>query len=143
MIRYVVDASVAVEYLLRTPLGLAAADTLDIAELIAPELMDAEVVSALRKAVLLGRLDESRALSAVTDLRQWPVDRISHQALAHQAWRYRHNVSAYDAFYVATARSYGVPLLTADGRLARASGLDITVQHIFGRPGRVMERSLD
>jgi len=138
--RYVVDASVAVEYLLRTPLGLAAADTLDSAALIAPELMDVEVASALRKAVLLGRLDESRALTAVTDLARWPVDRISHQALTRGAWRYRHNVSAYDAFYVATAHSYRVPLLTADGKLAGASGLDITVQHIFGSSGHVMER---
>ena len=142
MIRYVVDASVAVEYLLRTPLGLAAADTLDAAALIAPELMDVEVVSALRKAVLLGRLDEPRAVTAVTDLSRWPVDRISHRALAHLAWRYRHNVSAYDAFYVATARSHGVPLVTADGKLAGASGLDITVQHIFGSSGHVMERGL-
>ena len=45
---YVVDASVAVEYLLRTPLGVAVADLLDSASLTAPELMDAEVVSVLR-----------------------------------------------------------------------------------------------
>ncbi|WP_419161626.1 type II toxin-antitoxin system VapC family toxin [Candidatus Palauibacter sp.] len=111
--------------------------------LIAPELMDVEVVSALRKAVLLGRLDEPRALTAVTDLSRWPVDRISHRALAHVAWRYRHSVSAYDAFYVATARSHEVPLLTGDGKLAGASGLDITVHHIFGSSGHVMERGLD
>ena len=143
MTRYVVDASVAVEYLLRTPLGLAASDTLDSAALIAPELMDVEVASALRKAVLLGRLDEARALAAVADLARWPVDRISHQALTHVAWRYRHNVSAYDAYYVACARSYGVPLLTADGKLAGAPGLDIVVQHIFGSSGHVMERRLE
>ncbi len=137
--RYVVDASVAVEYLPRTPLGLAAADTLEGADLIAPELIDVEVLSALRKAVLLGRLDESRALAAVKDLSRWPVDRVSHRALARLAWRYRHNVSAYDAFYLATARSHAVPLLTADGKLAGASGLDVTVQHIFGSPRHVME----
>jgi predicted nucleic acid-binding protein len=45
---YVVDASVAVEYLLRTPLGLRAATLLDGAMLMAPELLDVEVVSAGR-----------------------------------------------------------------------------------------------
>ena len=54
MTRLVVDASVAVEYLLRTPLGLTVANTLDRASLVAPELMDAEVLSVLRRAVLNG-----------------------------------------------------------------------------------------
>ena len=57
MTRLVVDASVAVEYLLRTPLGLTLADTIDNASLLAPELMDAEVLSVLRRAVLSGHLD--------------------------------------------------------------------------------------
>lgn len=82
MTRYVIDASVAVEYLLRTPLGLAAAGILDNASLVAPELMDAEVLSVLRRAVLNGRLDEVRAKMAVDDLAHWPVDRISHISLS-------------------------------------------------------------
>ena len=57
----VVDASVAVEYLLRTPLGMTVANTLDRASLVAPELMDAEVLSVLRRAVLNGVLEEARA----------------------------------------------------------------------------------
>ena len=36
MTRYVVDASVAVEYLLRTPLGLMVADAIEDALLILP-----------------------------------------------------------------------------------------------------------
>ena len=58
MTGYVVDASVAVEYLLRTPVGLAAANLIDDALLVAPELMDAEVLSVLRRAVLHGHLAE-------------------------------------------------------------------------------------
>jgi predicted nucleic acid-binding protein len=127
---YVVDASVAVEYLLRTPLGVAVADLLDSASLSAPELMDAEVVSVLRREVLLGRLDDARATLAVEDLAHWPVDRISHRELARLAWRYRHNVGAYDAFYVAAARARGVPMLTADGKLTRATGIDVVMQYV-------------
>ena len=130
MTRYVVDASVAVEYLLRTPLGVSVAGMIESALLVAPELMDAEVLSVLRRAVLNGRLEEARARMVVEDLAHWPVDRISHQALAPLAWRYHRNVSAYDAFYVAAARAHDLPLLTADGRLSRASGLGIVIQHI-------------
>ena len=130
MTGYVVDASVAVEYLLRTPLGMAVTDMLDGASLAAPELMDAEVVSVLRRGVLSGRLDDARAEMAVEDLVHWPVDRISNRELALLAWQYRHNVGAYDAFYVAAARARGMPLLTADGRLARASGMDVVVQYV-------------
>ena len=130
MTRYVIDASVAVEYLLKTPVGRAMADLIERAALIAPELLDAEVLSALRGAVLGGRLDEARALAALDDLADWPLDRIPNRALARLAWRHLHNVSAYDAFYVAAARAHNATLLTADGRLSRASGLGVVVQHV-------------
>ena len=130
MTGYVIDASAAVEYLLRTPLGVALADTVENASLAAPELLDPEVMSALRRAVLAGRLDEERAVMALSDLAIWPIERISHRALAMLAWQHHSNVSAYDAFYVAAARAMAIPLLTADGRLARSTGLDITVHHI-------------
>ena len=50
--------------------------------------------------------------------------------LAPLAWQYRHNLSAYDALYVATARTHDLPLLTTDARLTRAPGLDIAVQYV-------------
>ncbi len=131
MSRYIIDASVAVEYLLKTPLGLAASNIIDGASLlVAPELMDVEVLSVLRRAVLNGRLEETRAQMAVDDLSHWPVDRTSHQILARLAWEHRRNVSAYDAFYAAAARVYGLPLMTAYGRLARAPGPGVDVQHV-------------
>ncbi len=130
MTRYVVDASVAVEYLLRTPVGETVADLLDNAVLLAPELLDAEVLTVLRRLVLHGQLAETRALLAVDDLVHWPVERISHRTLAPLAWQYHKNLSAYDALYVATARAHDFPLLTTDARLARATGLDISVQYV-------------
>ena len=130
MTRYVIDASVAVEYLLKTPVGRAMADLIERAALIAPELLDAEVLSVLRGAVLGGRLDEARALAALDDLADWPLDRVPNRELARLAWRHLHNVSAYDAFYVAAARAHNATLLTADGRLSRAPGLGVVVQHV-------------
>ena len=104
------------------------ADTLDSDLLAAPELIDAEVLSVLRREVLGGRLEEARARAAIDDLLVWPIERISHRSLAPLAWEHYQNISAYDAFYVAAARARDLPLLTVDGRLSRASGLGIAVQ---------------
>ena len=128
MIRYVIDASAASEFLLRTALGLQIARIIEGASLYAPELMDAEVLSVLRKAVLDGSLSNDRAQAAIEDLEIWQVRRISHRHLTRIAWRYRHNLSAYDAYYVAVARAQDAPLITADRRLSRASGLDIDIR---------------
>lgn len=130
MTRYVIDASAAVEYLLKTRLGEHLASMMESAALAAPELMDVEVVAALRRAVLREHLSEERALLALDDLASWPVNRISHRMLAGSAWLHRHNLSAYDAFYVAAARALGVSLLTADGPLSRAPGIDIAVHNV-------------
>jgi len=130
MIRYVIDASAAVEYLLRTPLGLKLANAIEGAFLLAPELLDVEVLSVLRRAVLRQQLQEHRATLVLEDLIDWPVERIPHASLVQEAWRHYHNVSAYDAFYVAVARLYDATLLTADGPLTRAPASGITLQNI-------------
>ncbi len=126
--RYVVDASAAVECLLKTSVGVEVARLMRPAELVAPELLDPEVLSALRRAVLRGVIPDSRALLALDDLANWPIKRIGHRALTLEAWRHRHNAGAYDAFYVAAAHAVNASILTTDGRLARASGLGVTVQ---------------
>jgi predicted nucleic acid-binding protein len=130
VIRSVIDASAAAEYLPRTPLGLKRADLIEGAFIRAPELLDVEVLSVLRRAVLRQQLEEQRAWLALEDLLAWPIDRLAHTALIREAWQHRHNVSAYDAFYVAAARVYDASLLTADGPLARAPVLGIVVQNI-------------
>ena len=130
MIRYVIDASAAAEYLLRTPLGLKLADLIAEAFILAPALLDVEVLSVLRRAVLGRQLAEQRAWLALEDLLAWPIDRIAHTALLREAWQHRHNVRAYDAFYVAAARLYDASLLTTDGPLTRAPPLGIVVQNI-------------
>ncbi len=136
MTRYVVDASVAVEYLLRTPLGESVANIIDSAKLLAPALIDAEVLSALRREVLRGHLGETQARLVIDVLRHWPVERMSHRDLAPVAWRYYRTVSAYDAFYVAAAQTQDCPLITADGPLSRAPGLDVVVHHVhIGQSG--------
>ncbi|HEX6862585.1 MAG TPA: type II toxin-antitoxin system VapC family toxin [Thermoanaerobaculia bacterium] len=130
MSRLVIDASAAAEYLLRTPLGQKLQDLVAEASLLAPALLDAEVLAVLRRGLLQKKLEEHRARLVLEDLADWPVDRIPHSILLKEAWKHRHNVSAYDALYVAAAKLYNVPLLTADGPLSRAPGLGIVVQNI-------------
>ncbi len=124
-----IDASAAAEYLLRTPLGIELADLVVDAFLLAPELLDVEVLSVFRRAVLRQQLTEQRATLALEDLIAWPIDRLAHTGLIREAWQHRHNVTVYDALYVAAARVYDAPLLTADGPLTRAPGLGIVVQN--------------
>jgi predicted nucleic acid-binding protein len=128
--RYVVDASAAAEYLLRTSLGLKVANIIEGGFLLAPELLDVEVLSVFRRAVLRRQLNEQRALRAIEDLMDWPIDRIPHRSLVWVAWQHRNNLSAYDAFYVAAARLSDAPLITADGPLARAPSLGIIVENV-------------
>jgi predicted nucleic acid-binding protein len=125
-----VDASAAVEYLLQTALGLRVATLIESADVIAPELLDAEVLAVLRREVLAGRLAERRATEAVSDLRDWGVERLPHKMLLDAAWQLRGHVSAYDALYVAAARARHAALVTADGPLSRAPKLGAVVHNV-------------
>jgi predicted nucleic acid-binding protein len=118
-VNLVVDASAAVEFLLRTRVGLRVEGVLADAAIFAPELLDVEVMAVLRRELLRGRLGNDRAGQALDDLVAWDVERVQHRELARDAWELRHNVSAYDAFYLAAARTRGAGLVTADGPLAR------------------------
>jgi predicted nucleic acid-binding protein len=128
--RFVIDASAATEYLLRTPVGRKLQDMVEGALLMAPTLLDVEVFSVMRRAVLQKKLPEARAWMALEDLGDWPIDRIQHSMLTREAWRFRHNVSAFDAFYIAVARIYDTPLLTTDGPLSRAPALGIEILNL-------------
>ena len=127
---FVVDASAAVEYLLLTAVGERVGGVLERAALAAPELLDAEVLAVLRREVLAGRLQEQRAMEAVDDLRDWGVERVPHRPLLEDAWSLRGHVTAYDALYVAAARARQAALVTADGPLARTSGLGVVVHNV-------------
>lgn len=122
----VVDASALTECLLVRPAAarvehhLASHDH----QLHAPQLLYIEVLSALRRIVASGEASTARAGAAVDDLLDLPVECYPHDILVPRAWALRDNFSAYDAAYLALAETLvedGVPLLTADTRLARAA----------------------
>lgn len=96
-------------------------------QLHAPELVDLEVMSALRRLLAAGRLDARRAALALEGLADLPLARASHRRLLPRVWELRDNVTPYDAAYVALAEALDAELLTADVRLASAPGLRCSV----------------
>lgn len=91
-------------------------------EITAPDLVDVETVSVLRKRWLGRTLSEERLATAVTHLQRLTFERVPTRRLIGRAVELRANVSAYDACYVALAESLGCELLTADRKLATATG---------------------
>ena len=91
-------------------------------DLTAPELLDLEVTSVLRRQVAAGLLSGHRAEQALGDLLALPLRRVRHAPLLTRCWELRHNITMYDAAYVALAEVLGVVLLTSDVRLTKAPG---------------------
>jgi predicted nucleic acid-binding protein len=128
----VVDASAVAELLLARPVGASVAQRLreHAFDLHAPHLLDVEVLSALRRVVAARDATAARAGEALDDLLDLPIERYPHKVLIPRVWELRDNFSPYDAAYVALAEAIaddGVPLLTADARLARAAAAHTTV----------------
>ncbi len=119
----VVDASVLAPALVDDrPDGDRARSRLLGEPLIAPELIDIEVVSAIRSAARRGLVDGRRAQLAIIDLAALDAQRVPHRSLLPRVWELRDNLTPYDAVYVALAELIECTLVTADERLARSPG---------------------
>ncbi|HUP20632.1 MAG TPA: type II toxin-antitoxin system VapC family toxin [Gemmatimonadota bacterium] len=119
----VVDASVVVAALVDGgPTGRWAEGVLEQGPLVAPHLMPVEVANILRRAALAEEIDLDNAAVAHADLLDLRVELIPYAPVADRVWELRTNLTAYDAWYVATAEALGVPLATLDVRLAKAVG---------------------
>lgn len=84
----------------------------------APEHWQVEVLAALRNLERAGLLPEPA--SAGLALARLTVAPVPLAGLLPRIWQLGHNLTAYDAAYVAAAEQRGCPLVTADARLARA-----------------------
>jgi predicted nucleic acid-binding protein len=86
----------------------------------APEVIDLEIASVFRRLCAFDQLAPDRAGQALADLGAMRPERVSHRLLSSRCWELRHDITVYDAAYVALAEALGATLLTADERLARA-----------------------
>lgn len=126
----VLDASSVVELVLRLPGGDTVARRLDQAEssLHAPHLLPLEVIQTIRRLSALRLITPDLAAAALVDVADLDVLLHEHNDLLPRIWDLRHNLTAYDAAYVALAEVLDAPLLTFDARLAAAPGHLATIE---------------
>jgi predicted nucleic acid-binding protein len=126
----VLDASALVDWLLQTPKGkqierriLWRSETLH-----APHLVDLEVAQVMRRMVRESTVSPQRADQVIQDLSDLRLIRYPHVLLLSQIWGLRHNLSAYDAAYVALAERLAATLITRDTRLASSPGHSVAIE---------------
>jgi predicted nucleic acid-binding protein len=96
-----------------------APETIAKTGLIAPHVIDLEVTRGLR------RIDRTSDTDAAVPFRRYrlvSIRRFDHGPLLQRIWDLRHNLTAYDAAYVALAELTGTPLLTLNRKIASAPG---------------------
>lgn len=119
----VVDASAALDGLLDPVRHDNVVEWLSGSEdsLASPDLIDVEVLSVLRRWERTADITGPRARQALDDLGTLPIIRYPARALTDRVWKLRHNLTAYDAEYVALAQALPARLLTMDQRMAGAA----------------------
>jgi predicted nucleic acid-binding protein len=113
----VIDAGALLELLLRTMRAESVQAVVADRQLVAPAVIDAEVLSALRGLERVSGVTAGRAALAIVDLRLAPVERHPLEPLLDRAWGLRNQLNAYDALYVALAIELDCPLVTTDDRI--------------------------
>jgi len=93
-----------------------------------PALFDLEVLQGVRRLEARNLIGETVVRHALASLVALRATRHDHRPFRSRIWSLRHNLTAYDAAYVALAEILDAPLLTIDGRLARSSGHQATIE---------------
>ncbi|MHB1063023.1 MAG: type II toxin-antitoxin system VapC family toxin [Georgenia sp.] len=120
----VIDASVLVAfYAADDPRHALVAERLSSGDaLFAPAHLDVEIVSALRGLARNNPRLERVVPDALEHLAGFPIRRTPVPPLLDRIWELRHNITAYDAAYVALAERLDAVLVTCDTKLVNASG---------------------
>jgi predicted nucleic acid-binding protein len=128
----VVDASALVDLFIGRPGAGSIFERLfrGRVQLHAPHSIDGEVLSAIFKLWRRRLLTDQHVDEIVDIYGGLTIERHLTTHLLDRIWRLRHNVSPYDAAYVALAESLNLPLLTRDARLSRSSGHTATIEYI-------------
>ena len=119
----VIDASALVAALTDTgPEGRWARARTGSDSLACPEVALAEATNTLRRLERAGNLRAGEAVNSFRDLMEFDLDLHPFRPFAERVWGLRHNLSGYDAWYVALAEALDCPLVTLDLRLSRSPG---------------------
>jgi predicted nucleic acid-binding protein len=96
-----------------------------------PHLIDTELLHALRRMNIKHEISNERAEDARSDFAELALVRYPHQPFNDRVWELRHNLTAYDATFIALAELLSAPLITCDARLAPTPGHNAQVE-LFG-----------
>jgi predicted nucleic acid-binding protein len=119
----VVDSSVVVAAILDTGANGAWAERIiEQGGLYAPQIVRVEATNVLRRLERASGITGQEAYAAFEDLMDLDVELHGFEPFAERIWKLRHNVTSYDAWYVALAEALDLPLATLDGRLTKADG---------------------
>jgi len=120
----VIDASAVIELLLNSAAGSRVADRIfaDDESLHVPHLIDLEVAQVLRRYVRSKEMAPDRALQALEDFADLPLQRYTHIDFLTRVWELRAALTAYDAVYVSLAEALDATLLTCDAKLGNSHG---------------------
>ncbi|MDF0668036.1 MAG: type II toxin-antitoxin system VapC family toxin [Nitrospira sp.] len=132
--KIVLDASIAVKWFADEIHDDAARRLLaERHELLAPELIYAEVANAFLKRWRRGEMSRESVDNAVVQFARAPLKTAATAGLLAAAWQIamRHDRSVYDALYVALAASQSCPLVTADRKLFNALKDHAGVVHVL------------
>jgi len=99
-----------------------------------PDCADVETAAVLRKQWLAGGPDEARLAAACEGPAASPFAGFPGRPFLRRVYELRANAGAYDAVCIALAESLGCDLVTADRRLATATGIRCPVR-VVGREG--------
>lgn len=99
-------------------------------EAAAPHLIDLETASAAKRLSRMGELTPAAGQALIDDLFLMPIRRYDHRPFLDRIWDLRHNLSVYDASYVALAELLDAPLLTADAAIGETPGIGCPVEVI-------------
>ena len=121
----VIDAGVIVELLVNDFDPARLGDE----ELAVPHLIDSEVTNVLRRLVAQQIISDAQGAAALDGFSRLVLARYPADWLRPRMWELRHNLTSYDATYVALAETLGATsLLTTDMRLATAQGITCTIE---------------
>ncbi len=130
----IVDAAVALKWFLPEVHADASRRLLtrDI-ELLAPDLIHAEVASCLRKKLRRGEITDETAYGILSDFRRFPVRTFSTESLLATAWELatRFDTPFFDSLYLALAVNQGCVLVTADRQFYDMHNRDPLTAHLL------------
>lgn len=130
----VIDASVIVDTMLDATIADAFNGLLASNEFAAPDHIYLEVLNALRRLEREDVIAPVALEHCISLLSDWPIERFSVHNFVGDIWTVRHNITVYDAAYVALAGLLEAPLLTHDEKLVRAIDGQIETMSIMSFP---------